>query len=56
MFATFVLDPVPTVDDVAPCINIERDKRRPVANLNDLSTESVARPVCAVVLITTALR
>ena len=33
-FATFVVDPEPTVGDMAPCIEVERYGRRPVVNLN----------------------
>lgn len=54
-FAMFVVDPEPTVGDVAPCIEVERYGRRPVANLNAPSVESVARLVCGLVRITTML-
>ena len=53
-FATFVVDPEPTVGDAAPCIEVERYGRRPVANLNAPSAESVARSVCGLVRIKTA--
>ncbi len=55
-FATFVVGPEPTVGDVAPCIEVERYGRRPVANLNAPSAESVARSVRGLVRITTALK
>jgi putative transposase len=45
-----------TVGDAAPCIEVERYGRRPVANLNAPSAESVARSVCGLVRITATLK
>ena len=46
--ATTVADRItradPAVGDVAPCVDVERIARRPVANLNAPSAKSAARP------------